>query len=1310
MSEKAAEDTNTSATSQSVHVFPLPPHAIPPSTVPPGILPSFIEHRHNPTSSPHISRPSHHFPASSYHDSSLTLAGMSATTPQSVSTYPFSTTAVTTTTLAQRPVTGITQVLAADLISHGQPGHAQSPQTANQLQSQQQQHQFQKLKVEDALSYLDQVKFQFGNQPQVYNDFLDIMKEFKSQSIDTPGVIARVSHLFNGHPDLIVGFNTFLPPGYKIEVSANDQVNVTGPNMITQTIHPLGTLREHATTIQVHTPHGKFATTLPQLPVHQSSPGPNQLPPGGTQALPIFPGPQPLTSMPTTVGSGLNTNTASNAHLAGGLVNQAQTNNCGGQPVEFNHAINYVNKIKNRFQNQPDIYKAFLEILHKYQKEQRNVKDSNGTYVPSLSESEVYSQVAKLFQNDEDLLREFGQFLPDAGGAVGASMTASAAASSTPLSTTRTSTTTTSTSGKVESVMKDHGATVKKNPTTHSSKPYRPSANQPLKRPAQPMHGSSSKRISSCSLKDISLSEASKHGSLSEFAFFDKVRKALRSQEAYDNFLRCLLLYNNEIIGKTDLVQLVHPFLHKFAELFAWFKKFLGHKEGQGSESESEPLPLQLVKEKHEGIAMEIDYTTLKKLGSSYRALPSTFQQPSCTGRDSLCQEVLNDTWVSFPSWSEDSQFVTSKKTPFEEHIYRCEDERFELDVVIETNLDAIRTFEAVNKKLSRMSDDDKTKFRLDQYLGGTSEVTQRKAIQRIYGDKASDIIDGLMKNPAVAVPIVLKRLKMKDEEWREAQHQFNKIWRNQNEKYYLKSLDHQGINFKANDIRFLRSKSLLNEIETLFDERQEAVENGSSMSSSGPHMTLTYDNIAVMDDAASLIIHHMKRQSAIHKDDKQRVRQVMHQFLPDLYFTPRGNQPSDDEDDEEDAYGIGADESDNESGDTKRSSKKPIHKLPGGYACGENVEGQYHLFYGNNNFYLFLRLHHILCERLLNIQQKAEILTEEENKEKKSKKGETVAEMLRLRRKCDIEVEEYYPSFLDMVRNLLDGNMDCSQYEDTLREMFTIHAYTAFTMDKLIQSIVRQLQHIVQDETCMQLLELYQSEEENQATGGYLVSQSCRVNTEAMYQRRAEHLTTDENCLKFVSSQKRNRILVAIELLEDPDEELNIDIADVAKWNDYLEQYFSSEDVELTDQLKERLSERPVFLQRNASHLRKVEKNKDEEGDNLIVNNTLEYKPQQGNYKLSFIPGTADLSYRLTCFSSARKTQKLIVSKLHERFQSWLSKWEQENVTRDMTKQTNNWLMGKTPGLANHVTTISSKRFGLLTKNVYEVHYTNST
>ena len=35
--------------------------------------------------------------------------------------------------------------------------------------------------------------------------------------------------MFRGHTDLIVGFNTFLPPGYKIEVSNNETINVHQP-------------------------------------------------------------------------------------------------------------------------------------------------------------------------------------------------------------------------------------------------------------------------------------------------------------------------------------------------------------------------------------------------------------------------------------------------------------------------------------------------------------------------------------------------------------------------------------------------------------------------------------------------------------------------------------------------------------------------------------------------------------------------------------------------------------------------------------------------------------------------------------------------------------------------------------------------------------------------------------------------------------------------------------------------------------------------------------------------------------------------
>ena len=45
------------------------------------------------------------------------------------------------------------------------------------------------------------------------------MKDFRSQSIDTPGVIDRVAALFGGDPGLLREFNSFLPPGYHIECS-----------------------------------------------------------------------------------------------------------------------------------------------------------------------------------------------------------------------------------------------------------------------------------------------------------------------------------------------------------------------------------------------------------------------------------------------------------------------------------------------------------------------------------------------------------------------------------------------------------------------------------------------------------------------------------------------------------------------------------------------------------------------------------------------------------------------------------------------------------------------------------------------------------------------------------------------------------------------------------------------------------------------------------------------------------------------------------------------------------------------------------
>ncbi|XP_060770363.1 SIN3 transcription regulator family member Aa isoform X1 [Neoarius graeffei] len=1165
--------------------------------------------------------------------------------------------------------------------------HSHPPNPAASAPGQQ---QFQRLKVEDALSYLDQVKLQFGSQPQVYNDFLDIMKEFKSQSIDTPGVISRVSQLFKGHPDLIMGFNTFLPPGYKIEVQTNDLVNVTTPGQI----HHI-------------TPHGISVQNIPpttpaqhqsQLSAQASSTGtaPSTQPSQKNKPLQspaLTPSSQPNPSIPPYASPRsppLHPHTPiSSTPNAPPLQNN--------QPVEFNHAINYVNKIKNRFQGQPDIYKAFLEILHTYQKEQRNAKEAGGNYTPALTEQEVYAQVARLFKNQEDLLSEFGQFLPDASSSVLLGKT---------------------TAEKAESVQNDHGSTVKKPQLNNKQRPSQNGCQIRRHSGSTATTPPVKKKPKLLNQKESSAAEASKHGVGTESLFFEKVRKALRSAEAYDNFLRCLVIFNQEVISRAELVQLVLPFLGKFPELFTWFKNFLGYKEMSHLES----YPKERATE---GIAMEIDYSSCKRLGFSYRALPKSYQQPKCTGRSPLCKEVLNDMWVSFPSWSEDSTFVSSKKTQYEEHIYRCEDERFELDVVLETNLATIRVLESVQKKLSRMSAEEQAKFRLDNTLGGTSEVIHRKAIHRIYGDKALDIIDGLKKNPAASVPIVLKRLKLKEDEWREAQRGFNKIWRQQNEKYYLKSLDHQGINFKQNDTKVLRSKTLLNEIESIYDEHQEQASEENGTPASGPHLTFTYEDRQILEDAAALIIHHVKRQTSIQKEDKYKIKQIIHHFIPDMLFSQRGalSDAEEEEEDEEDAE-LDEGGSKKHNGVTGSPSKSKLLFTSTLAQKLRSCDDAYNLFFVNNNWYIFLRLHQTLCTRLLRLYNQAERQIEEELKERdwerevlglKRDKNDNPAVQLRLKEPMDIDVEDYYSAFLEMVRNLLDGNMEASQYEDSLREMFTIHAYIAFTMDKLIQSIVRQLQHIVSDEICVQVTDLFLSESSSSATGGSLSTQATRSTAEATYQRKAEQLMSDENCFKLMFIKSRGNVQLTIELL-DTEEENSDEQGDSERWSDYVGRYLSTDVT--SPELREHLAQKPVFLPRNLRRIRKCQRGceqqvkdaKDGGKKENAENMKMECMFKLNSYKMVYVFKSEDYMYRRTALLRAHQSHEHVSTRLHQRFQAWLDGWLKEHVGRDMATDTAKWLMGEgREGLIPCTTTCNPETLHFRNINKYRVKYSSS-
>lgn len=233
---------------------------------------------------------------------------------------------------------------------------------------------YRQLKVEDALAYLEQVKTQFMDSPHVYNQFLDIMKEFKAQTIDTTEVIKRVSLLFAGHRNLILGFNTFLPPGFKIELR-----EFPGDGSVTGVSVPSGSLSSIPNNVKVQYPVGNAVATVANAAV-----------PSANAA--VYPAPaQQMKSMD-------NMPTLTSSVPAEYGIHTAQTN-ITGKTVEFDHAVLYVNKIKSRFAHNEEVYKTFLDILQTYQREPKSIK-------------EVYKQVAKLFEHHPDLLDEFAHFLP----------------------------------------------------------------------------------------------------------------------------------------------------------------------------------------------------------------------------------------------------------------------------------------------------------------------------------------------------------------------------------------------------------------------------------------------------------------------------------------------------------------------------------------------------------------------------------------------------------------------------------------------------------------------------------------------------------------------------------------------------------------------------------------------------------------------------------------------------------------------------------------------------------------------------------
>jgi len=933
-------------------------------------------------------------------------------------------------------------------------------------------------------------------------------------------------------------------------------------------------------------------------------------------------------------------------------------------PVEFDHAINYVNKIKLRFQNQPDIYKSFLDILHIYQKEQKSIK-------------EVYEQVASLFRQHPDLLEEFTQFLPEAGAPHQQHMqnhsnmfdehkgpqipppSAPATAENFTQPTKRlgggnkapSQTKSLKRPGAVSPTrMLNQSPAIKKQKFTPSNKPGQVMA-------AVPNIPSGSREFNS----ELKI----KQGSFEEIEYFDKVKKMLNNKFVYAEFLKCLNMFSQEIINKQELVQLVQNFLGKTPELFDWFKRFVGYKEPASDKiPQLEKIPV-------------VDYSKCKRYGPSYRALPKTYIHPKCSGRTDLCNETLNDIWVSFPIWSEDTPFLSTKKNNFEEAIFRAEDERYELDRVIEANAVTIKTFDAVYRKIQALSPEEAQKYRLQNNLGGTSEVIYHRAIKRIYGDKAQEVIEGLKKHPAVAIPVVLTRLKQKEEEWKKAQKEWRKIWADVYAKNFYRALDYQGIVFKQNDKKTTNQKTLVQEAELLFQEHKE--KEGEGLSNPANQYEFYFHDESIFDEIIRLTDYYLEKTTGITHADRDKIMDIMHNFIPHFFFLKRlsttkkpaegssepksttGQSETATNQDNKEKEPKEKEEQEKEKDKEKEKDQKengketaPMELDSAGPSASESkdvvmtdanpsanstppVNGHPELenssdenvFYANGTLYALIRLVQFAYARLRRLKE-----LQEAAKTNPNRFGQInpVAEQLGLQTppfNPSMPIDNFYPTTLEYLEQFLEGKMDQNRFEDCVREMFGIDSFPVFTFDKLIHSIAKQVQSFSMEDKSDQMLMYYkQNSEKREQKADY------SHKDEQNYQMAVEHLVADDYYFKLIYNRKESQLGIQVLSKQGGNRELN---AVEERWSRYVDQYMKM------DSPSSYVPKYPVFLKRN----KKIVQEKNPDPSNLESISKLECKICVNTYKMFFVENSEDYFHRR---NELGKSKAILLQKLKQK------------------------------------------------------------
>ncbi|KAH9773551.1 HDAC interact domain-containing protein [Citrus sinensis] len=755
----------------------------------------------------------------------------------------------------------------------------------------------QKLTTNDALAYLKAVKDIFQDKREKYDDFLEVMKDFKAQRIDTAGVIARVKELFKGHRDLILGFNTFLPKGYEITLPLEDeQPPPKKPVEFEEAINFVNKIKtrfqgdDHVyksflDILNMYRKENKSITEVYQEVEALFQDHPDLLE-EFTHFLPDSSGAASIHYVPSGRNSILRDRssampTARQVHV--------DKHCCQKERAMASHAD------RDLSVDRPD--PDHDRVLLKSDKDQRRRGEKERERRDDHRRERERDD--RDFENDVN--RDFSmQRFPH----------------------------------KRKSARKIEDST------------------------AEPLH-QGGEGDENFGMHPVSSSYDDKNAMKSmfsqELSFCEKVKDKLRDD--YQEFLRCLHLYTKEIITRSELQSLVGDLLGRYPDLMDGFNGFLarcekseelladvmskkslwnegrlpksvkvedrdrdrdrerddGVKDRDREAREKDRLDksvafvnkdvgpkMSMYSSKDKYLAkpiQELDLSNCERCTPSYRLLPKNYLIPSASQRTELGAEVLNDHWVSVTSGSEDYSFKHMRKNQYEESLFRCEDDRFELDMLLESVNVTTKRVEELLEKINNNTIKTDGPIRVEDHF----TALNLRCIERLYGDHGLDVMDVLRKNASLALPVILTRLKQKQEEWARCRSDFNKVWAEIYSKNYHKSLDHRSFYFKQQDSKSLGAKALSAEIKEISEKKRKeddvllAIAAGNRRSIV-PHLEFEYSDPDIHEDLYQLIKYSCGEMCTTEQLDK--VMKIWTTFLEPMLGVPSRPQGAEDTED----------------------------------------------------------------------------------------------------------------------------------------------------------------------------------------------------------------------------------------------------------------------------------------------------------------------------------------------------------------------------------------------------------------------------